>query len=1010
MARSAERPRNSSSHSNRRLTYFAKVFLILLAVTGFFAIPVNASSAFQLSQSQYLFPSSGSNTYRIGAQIQDAVCGSTCNYLNNTGARTTVQVVSEPVVGCLSYWVSDDSAANIWGQVGYYICNSSTPVAFYQIWNLNSYSVLTTGTTTVSTGYHTFSMYSQSGGNTWAYALDGTVFGTYDMGSSISKGTYPAQAVSEEGYVSGPWNPAQVTFTTAVETYQTSNTFPSGNGWYAPPSAYEPSGGCSSSGAVNASGGYSCWGIAGNLQDSSIPIDSMVTGGSTPLLAAASYLWLPSTPDFSVSANPTSLTSKIGTPASSTISVAPINGFTGSVDLSTSISPTTGLTCTLTPTSVTTSGTSALTCTGSATGGFTITVTGRSGSLSHAATITFTVTDFTITASPATVGADAGSPSGSTVTVAPVNGFTGTISLAFSMSPSTGLTCTLSPNGISLGPSQNSALSCTGTSTGTFTVTVTGTNGSLSHNATVTYSIQDFAISASPSSISIPANVAGNSTITIAPINGFSGKVDLTLTVSSPSLNCILSPTSVTLGATQTSTLSCTSTDPGTFSVTVIGNSGSLYRTATLGYNVGGVQDFSLSVNPTSIEAVSGIFASSTITVASVNSFTGTVQLSFSSSQGLSCTINPTSLILGVSQNSTLSCQGSAGSYALTVTGTSGSISHSSTITITVTDYTITTSSTTLDFNAGEVGITTIVISPVNGFTGMISLDVAVSPASSLTCTLVPSTIILGGSQIASVSCAGSQGSYAATVTGTSMGLAHSLTIAITVMDFAMTANPTTVTIPPRSIGNSTITVNNLEGFNGNVSLTISIFPSTGLDCTLSRSMISGGSGSSILSCSGLKGNYNVVVTGTSGSLQHSTTIAFHQAGKYLLEIVVPSSGVLVTIDGVTLTADASGKIVQDVDPGNHTISVQSTLPYTFWSLNVPSLIATNTFAHWGDGNTRNPLVLTIVNDTSLSAAYDTSVQTSSYAIGVGISVLGLVSIVAIIHRKRKNSFEIDST
>ncbi len=123
MARSAERPRNSSSHSNRRLTYFAKVFLILLAVTGLFAIPVNASSAFQLSQSQYLFPSSGSNTYRIGAQIQDAVCGSTCNYLNNTGARTTVQVVSEPVVGCLSYWVSDDSAANIWGQVGYYICN-----------------------------------------------------------------------------------------------------------------------------------------------------------------------------------------------------------------------------------------------------------------------------------------------------------------------------------------------------------------------------------------------------------------------------------------------------------------------------------------------------------------------------------------------------------------------------------------------------------------------------------------------------------------------------------------------------------------------------------------------------------------------------------------------------------------------------------------------------------------------------------------------------------------------
>jgi hypothetical protein len=1009
MARLAGKPRNPSSHSNRGLSYFAKVSLILLAITGFFALPMGASSASQPSQSQYVFPSSGSNTYRIGAQVQSAICSPICSYLNNTGARTTVQVVSEPVVGCLSYWVSDDSAANIWGQVGYYICNSSTPVAFYQIWNLDSYSILTTGTTTVSTGYHTFSMYSQPGGNTWAYSLDGSVFGTYDMGSSISKGTYPAQAVSEEGYVSGPWNPAQVTFTTAIETYQTSNTFPSGNGWYTPPSAYELGGGCSSSGAVNASGGYSCWGIAGNLQDSSIPIDSMVTGGTTPLLAAASYLWLPSTPDFSVSANPTSLTSKIGTPASSTLTIAPLNGFTGTVNLSTSISPSTSLTCTLTPTSVTTSGTSALTCTGSATGGFTITVTGRSGSLSHAATITFSVTDFTITASPATVGADAGSPSASTVTVAPVNGFTGAISLAFSVSPSTGLTCTLSPNGISLGPSQNSTLSCTGISMGTFTVTVTGTNGSLSHNATVTYSIQDFAMSVSPSSISIPTNVAGNSTITIAPINGFSGKVDLTLTVSSLSLNCILSPTSVTLGATQTSTLSCTSADPGTFSVTVVGTSGSLNRTTTVGYNVGGVQDFSLTVNPTSIEVVSGTFASSTITVASVNSFTGTVQLSFSISQGLACTINPTSLILGVSQNSTLTCGGSAGLYTVTVTGTSGSIFHSSAVSVTVTDYTMSASSTTLNFNAGEIGITTIAISPVNSFTGTISLDVVISPSSGLACTPVPLIMIMGGPQTSTVSCAGSEGSYTATITGTSMGIAHSLTISITVMDFAMTANPTAVTVPPRNTGNSTITLNRNGGFNGNVSLTVSIFPATGLNCSLSQSTISGGSGSSTLSCSGLKGNYNVVVTGTSGSLVHSTTVAFHQAGKYLLEVVVPSQGVSVTIDGVTLTADASGKIVQDVDPGNHTISVQSTLPYTLWSFNVPSGIATNTFGHWSDGSTRNPLVLTIANDTSLTAAYDTSVQTSSYAIGTGIFVLGLISTAAIIHRKKKNSFKIES-
>src|SRR5215467_11993025 len=96
--------------------------------------------------------SSGSSNYWVGEQVA----------IQNTGVQATIQVVSEQVTGCLSYWIGDDSAANIWGQVGYYLCDSSTPIAFYQIWNLNTYSVLVTGTTSVSTGNHQFSMYLQS--------------------------------------------------------------------------------------------------------------------------------------------------------------------------------------------------------------------------------------------------------------------------------------------------------------------------------------------------------------------------------------------------------------------------------------------------------------------------------------------------------------------------------------------------------------------------------------------------------------------------------------------------------------------------------------------------------------------------------------------------------------------------------------------------------------------------------------------------------------------------------
>ncbi len=462
----------------------------IAAPTGAFFVPSEGPNRPDLFPPPfYSFPSvsSGSNTYFVGAQVPTSLCGTTCSYVTNTGVQTMIQVVSQPVVGCLSYWVSDDSAANIWGQVGYYICNSSTPIAFYQIWNLNTGSAITTGTTSVSTGYHTFSMYSQSGGNVWAYALDGVVFGTYDMGSSISMGTYPVQAVSEEGYVSGPWSPAQVAFSPAIQTFQTATTYPVGNGWYSPSTAFEPWGGCTSSGAPNNTAGYTCWGIAGNLQDSSIPGDALVTGGSTALLQGGTYLWNSVSAEFALAASPSSVAVNAGVSGTSTITVSSIGGFTGTVVLAASASPATGLSCTLTPTSLSGgSGSSTLSCSGSS-GTYTVTVTGTSGSLTHLTSVTFTVSDFTLTASPAAVTINVGATGTSTITVGSVNGFGNTVSLASTVSPATGLTCSLSPTSVT--GSGTATLSCTGSAGGSYTVTVTGTSGSLTHSVTVTFSV-----------------------------------------------------------------------------------------------------------------------------------------------------------------------------------------------------------------------------------------------------------------------------------------------------------------------------------------------------------------------------------------------------------------------------------------------------------------------------------------------------------------------------------------
>ncbi len=431
--------------------------------------------------------SSGSSYFYVGAQASTTICNPTCTHVTNAGAQTSIQVVSQTVVGCLSYWLGDDSAANLWGQVGYYICNGATPVAFYQIWNLTSGAALTTGTTAVSAGGHTFSMYSQSGSTTWAFALDGTVFGTYDLGASLSLGTYPVQAASEEGLVSGPWIPAQVTFSTAMQTFLTANTNPAGSGWSPVTSAFEPWGGCTSTGAVDSAGGYTCWGIAGNAQDSTVPANSLVVGGSRAAIAAGGNLWNGVASDFTLSASPTSVSVNTGTAARSTITVSPLGSFSGTVALASSVSPASGLTCGLSPSSVTGgSGTSTLSCSGLS-GTYTVTVTGTSGSLSHSAAVTVNVSDFTISASPTSLSFAAGSSGASTVTIASLNGFGGTVGLSSGTSPATGLSCSLSPTSVS--GSGSSTLGCSGNSAATYTVTVTATSGSLTHSTAVTVAV-----------------------------------------------------------------------------------------------------------------------------------------------------------------------------------------------------------------------------------------------------------------------------------------------------------------------------------------------------------------------------------------------------------------------------------------------------------------------------------------------------------------------------------------
>jgi hypothetical protein len=98
--------------------------------------------------------------------------------------------------------------------------------------------------------------------------------------------------------------------------------------------------------------------------------------------------------DFSISANPTTLSIAQGNSGNSTISTAVTSGSAGTVNLTASVSPT-GPTAALNPTSVTAGGSSTLTVNvGSsvAPGSYTVTVTGTEGTAQHSTSVAVTVT------------------------------------------------------------------------------------------------------------------------------------------------------------------------------------------------------------------------------------------------------------------------------------------------------------------------------------------------------------------------------------------------------------------------------------------------------------------------------------------------------------------------------------------------------------------------------------------------------------------------------------------
>jgi len=206
------------------------------------------------------------------------------------------------------------------------------------------------------------------------------------------------------------------------------------------------------------------------------------------------------TPTFTLSASPNSVSVVQGGNGSSTVTTTAVDGFDSAVALSATGQPST-VTVGFSPTSIAApgSGTSSVTlAVGSTTptGTYTITVTGTGGDVTQTATISLTVTSsnpaaFTLSASPTSLSITRGSSGTSKITTTASGSFNSAISLSASGQGS-GETITFSPTSIAAPGSGTSTMTIKTTSratTGTRTITITATGGGITHTTTVSVDV-----------------------------------------------------------------------------------------------------------------------------------------------------------------------------------------------------------------------------------------------------------------------------------------------------------------------------------------------------------------------------------------------------------------------------------------------------------------------------------------------------------------------------------------
>jgi hypothetical protein len=280
------------------------------------------------------------------------------------------------------------------------------------------------------------------------------------------------------------------------------------------------------------------------------------------------------------------------------------------------------------------------------------------------------------------------------VNVSPANGFAGTVSFALSGLPA-GASGVFTPGSSASGTTLIVFVPA-GVAVGTYPLTITGTSGAATASAALSLNVAPqaaFTLGAAASKLSLTPGQSASDALTMTPVGGFAGTASFGASGLPAGVTASFAPASSATG-TSLSLAASTAAVAGTYPITITasvagtGSSNAFTETTTVTLAIAAATaapGFTLTMNPAQQTVIHGGVTGATAAVAltPTKGFSGAVNYSVA---GVPANLSTAFLANGAGATFVLYAQAGAvpGTYALTITGTSGSITASVPFTVVI--------------------------------------------------------------------------------------------------------------------------------------------------------------------------------------------------------------------------------------------------------------------------------------------------------------------------------------